>query len=485
MDALEILKQVTIGNSVAEFDEHLENYFVETETFRAVINDKGDVIAGDKGTGKSAIYKVLKRSYRSHKELDHVEIVDAFNMQGNPIFQRLIQGPTLSEGQYRTFWKAYIFSLVGNYLIDIYGRDYNDQMVELKNTLDYLGLESPDTSPATIFGKLYNLTNKLLEPTAIEAGIQLTDTGLPIVTPRIEFGPEQKEGTQIFSDDFLKILENAAATTDLTYWVLFDRLDEAFTGSPEVEIPALRALMRTYLDLAALSTIRVKLFVRKDLFRRIIQGGFVNLTHINSRRIEIVWDPDDLVNMIVRRLVLNKNFKELCQLEGKSDMEVMSIMLPQQIDAGDRKPATLTWIMSRIRDGRDAKPPRNLIDLFNKAQEAQARKDGREKRDIDPVVGPIFEAISVKKAYSQLSELRVQDTLLAEANELTKIIERFRNGKSEHNQHTLDEIISPVASTKEAIQGLSDMGFLEQIGENYKIPMLYRDGLKITQGKAF
>ncbi|KNY16825.1 hypothetical protein AKG11_10835 [Shinella sp. SUS2] len=98
MDALEILKQVNIGNSVAEFDEHLENYFVETETFRAVISNKGDVIAGDKGTGKSAIYKVLKRHYRTYKELDHVEIVDAFNMQGNPIFQRLLQGPTLSEG---------------------------------------------------------------------------------------------------------------------------------------------------------------------------------------------------------------------------------------------------------------------------------------------------------------------------------------------------------------------------------------------------
>ncbi|KNY16826.1 hypothetical protein AKG11_10840 [Shinella sp. SUS2] len=358
-------------------------------------------------------------------------------------------------------------------------------MNTLKNTLDYLGLESPDPTPATIFGKLYNLAHRLTEPTALEAGLELTESGLPIVTPRIEFGPEKKEGTLIFSDDFLKILELAAATTDLTYWVLFDRLDEAFTGSPDVEIPALRALMRTYLDLAAMATVRLKLFVRKDLFRRIIQGGFVNLTHINARRIEIVWDQDDLVNMIVRRLALNESLKKLCGLEGKSDKEVMEIMLPEQIDLGDRKPATLTWIMGRIRDGNDAKPPRNIIDLFNKAQEAQARKDGREKRDIEATRGPIFEAVSVKKAYSQVSALRVQDTLLAEANELTRVIELFRDGKSEHNAQTLDELISPVANTKASIQALTDMGFLEQIGENFKIPMLYRDGLKITQGKAF
>jgi hypothetical protein len=30
-----------------------------------------------------------------------------------------------------------------------------------------------------------------------------------------------------------------------------------------------------------------------------------------------------------------------------------------------------------------------------------------------------------------------------------------------------------------------DMGFLERTGETYKVPMLYRDGLNIKQGKAF
>jgi hypothetical protein len=29
------------------------------------------------------------------------------------------------------------------------------------------------------------------------------------------------------------------------------------------------------------------------------------------------------------------------------------------------------------------------------------------------------------------------------------------------------------------------MGFLEEKGSSFKVPMLYRDGLRITQGKAF
>jgi len=106
MDGQELVKLFRIGNSVAEFDENLDLYFVETETFRAVIENRGDIIAGDKGTGKTAIYRVLKKSYRTYSELESVEIVDAFNVQGNPIFERLVHGPRFSEGQYRTFWKT-------------------------------------------------------------------------------------------------------------------------------------------------------------------------------------------------------------------------------------------------------------------------------------------------------------------------------------------------------------------------------------------
>lgn len=482
--ALETVKLFNIGNSVAEFDEHLDNYFVETETFRQVVENAGDIIAGDKGTGKTAIYRVLKRSYRTYKSLDSVEMVDAFNIQGNPIFQRLLTGPSLSEGQYRTFWKAYVFALVGNYLIDIYGDHYSNEMTELKNTLDYLGISAKDVTPANIFGKLHNLLKSFSNPSAVEAGFTFSETGMPVVTPRIEFGPEIKAGTEIFADDFLATLDRAAGTTDLSFWVLFDRLDEAFTGSPEIEIPALRALMRTYLDLAGMSNVRLKLFVRKDLFRRIIQGGFVNLTHINARRIDIIWEEEDLINMIVRRMMLADEFTKVTQLEGKSNTEIMNTLLPEQIDSGSRKPATQVWIMSRIRDGNDAKPPRNLIDLLNKAKERQISKDTREPRVLNPGAGPIIEASSMKRAFSQLSELRVQDTLLAEASDLVEAIERFRDGKAEHNSATLINLLGETGF-KETIQSLLDAGFLEKTGENYKVPALYREGLNITQGKAF
>jgi hypothetical protein len=40
-------------------------------------------------------------------------------------------------------------------------------------------------------------------------------------------------------------------------------------------------------------------------------------------------------------------------------------------------------------------------------------------------------------------------------------------------------------AVRSTIQPLLDIGFLEDIKDTYKVPTLYRDGLNITQGKAF
>lgn len=483
-EAKEILRKINLGASVAEFDSDLEKYFIETETFRSVISDGGDIISGDKGTGKTAIYRILKGSYRSYPELEHVEIVDAFNPQGDPVFQRLLQGPVMSEEQFRTFWKAYMFSLVGNWLVDIYPHDYNPEIQILYETLEYLGLEATDVSPETIFGKLHRMVDKMLSPSAIEAEFKLTETGMPIVKPRMEFEDRRETGSIIYNGDYLKILNQALGSVELKVWVLFDRLDEAFSGSPSVEIPALRALLRSYLDLTNLENLRLKLFLRKDLFRRLIKGGFVNLTHINARRIEIVWDDEDLWSMVMRRMERDPDLMEF--FGADSDVSTMlSVLLPEQIDVGDRKPTTDRWVISRIRDGNNNRPPRNLIDLLNKSRDAQLRREQRESRFIAPATGPVIEADSVKRAFSQLSEQRVQDTLLAEADELIPIIESFRDGKSEHSPETLRSTIGNVENYSAVVQSLIDVGFLEEFGSNYKIPMLYREGLKIRQGKAF
>lgn len=120
----DILGKLDLGSSVAENDADLKEYFVETEAFRDLIEDRKDVIAGDKGFGKSALYKILSETYAQIPELRNVQVVSAFNTTGSPVFQRLNETDVLSENQYMRIWKAYFLALAGNWILEFADGDY-------------------------------------------------------------------------------------------------------------------------------------------------------------------------------------------------------------------------------------------------------------------------------------------------------------------------------------------------------------------------
>jgi len=117
-----------------------------------------------------------------------------------------------------------------------------------------------------------------------------------------------------------------------------------------------------------------------------------------------------------------------------------------------------------------------------KAQESQLRREERGPRD-QTSGEPLITSDALKRGLEALSTERVQDTLLAEAGDQANLIELFQNGKAEHNRDSLRVVLGEDFEEKVAL--LKTLGFLEPIGSNYKVPMLYRGGLNITQGKAF
>jgi hypothetical protein len=120
-----------------------------------------------------------------------------------------------------------------------------------------------------------------------------------------------------------------------------------------------------------------------------------------------------------------------------------------------------------------------------KAQEEQRRREERAPTEYDPTV-PVIGSDALKKGLARLSKERVEDTLLAEAGDHAGLLETFRGAKAEHNRETLAELLDATPDElADKIRILVELGFLEPVGANFKVPMLYRNGLEITQGKAF
>ncbi|MFV9648661.1 P-loop ATPase, Sll1717 family [Pseudomonas citrulli] len=488
-DTREVLNLLDVGNSVAEFDQSLEKYFVENEAFNSLISDRADIIAGDKGTGKTAVYRILQKRYASLPELKGIEVLAGFNPSGSPIFQKLVQQEQLTEGQYSSLWKAYFLSLIGNWALGIVGEPETPALIKLEKLLTDTGLRSADDKPATIFSKIINSIQRVFSPSSAEMEMSISETGVPIVIPRIHFGKnEEAPVKEIPHENSLNLLNDCLKELDIKVWVAMDRLDEAFQGFPDIEIPALRALLRTYLDLWEFDQFRLKLFVRRDLFRRIIGDGFVNLTHINARKKEIIWDEADLLNLLTRRIKDGEKFIEKISGKNSTDEQIFYQIFPPKVDQAERKPTTLNWVMSRIRDGNDVRPPRNLIDLVEMAREEQIRADARTPRTLESEKF-LIASDAIKAAQVRLSAQRVEDTLMAEAGvETASRIDKFRGAKAEQNLASLSTMLGMVdGDLNKAIRHLKEIGFLEEIRarNTWKVPMLYREGLEVTQGKAF
>jgi hypothetical protein len=488
MRVRELLDELNLGKSVAESDERLENYFVDTYTFNAVLQGKADIVAGDKGTGKTALYQILMKRYRTSEHMRGVDIIPAFNVAGSPIFQQLLNVPVQTEGQYIAFWKTFFLTLVGNWMLDQPTIVRQPSVKRVEYFLEQNQLKTIDSTPNGVFARLVRFISRAT-PRSAEVKLGFGEEGLPQIVPKIEFMPAAVvQPPDYFGIDYaagLRILEASLKESNLTLWLVLDRLDEAFLGYPGVEVPALRALFRCYLDFKAVSRMKVKLFVRRDLFRKLVDGGFVNLTHVNDQKIEIIWDDDDLKNLLIARVKDTPFIVENLGLKGLSNDEAFARLFPDKVNQGEKQSTTWNWIISRIRDGNGVIAPRNLIDLVQKAREAQIRAEARSPRDFGDGIS-LIEAEAIRKAQRALSETRVQDTLIAEAPEMVPLIEKFRNKKTEHNTESLCDLLGvKVSELRLVVRPLLEMGLLEEAGTSFKVPMLYRDGLNMSQGKAF
>jgi hypothetical protein len=482
----DLLHLLQLGSSVAESDADLRGYFVETEAFRELICDRIDIVAGDKGSGKSAIYRILSESYTSIPELRDVQVLSAFNPRGTPIFQQLAETDVLSENQYMRIWKSYFLALAGNWILQLADGDYTEQMERLDSLLVDAGLRSRDDTPEGVFAHLFKRLASAMQVKTLEAALKV---GPAEIGGKIELlvGIQDREASSVPYDRGLRLLNDILDEMDTSFWFTIDRLDESFQGRPELEKCALRALFRSYLDMQEFGRIRLKLFIRRDLLARITSGGFVNLTHVNARLSEIHWDEDDLRSLLHRRVLHSGGLVERLAVPDLEPESIFKALFPQDVQCansrtGRGKPPKCTepwlWMMRKIADGNGSRAPRNLIDLVKMARESQLRRERRAPRAYT-ATSPVIEAAALQQAIDLLSNRRVSDTLMAEAGDFASVIDKFRGGRPEYEASTLANVLG--GNYSEQARYLHQIGFLETTGAaRWRVPPLYRSGLDIA-----
>jgi hypothetical protein len=178
MDRLKLLKQISFGSRIAE-DEiaELSRYFVETDQWTRISNGEIDIVRGDKGSGKSAVYFLLIAKTDDFFD-QNILLVTAENPRGTTVFKDLTSDPPTSEAEFIVLWKLYILTLIGKELREfgITGQSAK----EIYAALEDAGFLEREISLSGVLRVVQNYARKLLQAEAIEGGVTFDqNTGVP------------------------------------------------------------------------------------------------------------------------------------------------------------------------------------------------------------------------------------------------------------------------------------------------------------------
>lgn len=496
MKKIDLIQKVTFGESIAELEaQKLKDYFLKTEFWNLIRNGTNDIVYGAKGAGKSAIYTSITNDIDVLFD-EGILVSIAENPTGNTAFSNLKNDPPTTEAEFVRLWKLY-FLVITAQVFEEYGisdkhakkvrsilTDCN--LIPAQNKLASFLKVCSDFMRSFNNGKEVSTTAEFDPVTRMYSGQKFS----------LSFGEPTKHDFEqglIPIEHAYDLLQKSLFENKIKLWIIIDRLDVAFLESEELEANALRALFKAYLDLAQFSEIKIKVFLRDDIWQRITSEGFREASHITKFQ-NLQWSKESLLNLIIRRILDNR---ELVSTLNLNKMDILSDitkqeklfyrLFPAQIDLGSRKSTTLDWILSRTMDGKGANSPRELIQLFTHARTIESK---RQESGINDLEGDqLISRQAFKEAVYEVSKQRLEQTIYAEFPALKPYIELLRDDKAEQSVDTLSSKWSiDKRETMDVAKKLVSIGFFEQRGEilnpKYKIPFMYRPYLDVTQGSA-
>lgn len=496
MARVELLRKLSFGTQVAEEETSaLARYFVETNQWNKIADGEKDLIRGDKGAGKSAIYSLLIN--RQSEFFDNgILAVGAENPRGDTVFKQIITDPPASEQEFIALWKLYILVLIVKELQE-YGIK-SSSIDAVYKALQESGLIEKQESRSGILKWAHDYAKRLINVEAMEGGLTFDpNTGLPSgFTGKIvikEPTNDMKNKGIISVDDLFNRIEDTLQSFGYKIWVLLDRLDVAFTENHTLEANALRALIRVYGDFRKYESISLKVFLREDIWERIMEGGYREASHLV--RCEILeWTNSSLLNLLMRRVLDNEILLEEFGIDrdevlrdANMQEEIFYKLFPPQVEQGPQKASTFKWMVTRCADGTGKTAPRELIHLLNSILAEEIRRienGGAAEKD-----GKLFDRSVFKLALPTVSKARLIQYLYAEYPNQKPFIEKLDGEKTEQTPEMLSKIWS--ISKEDAVtkaNELVELGLFEKRGNRdvptFWVPFLYRDALNLVQGRA-
>jgi hypothetical protein len=164
-------------------------------------------------------------------------------------------------------------------------------------------------------------------------------------------------------------------------------------------------------------------------------------------------------------------------------MRICNLVLPEAVGSSP----LIEWFEQNTTDPKGSLNPRNVISLLRLARQYQLDVYDRDDPDYDRAL-PIITAQAMERGFFELSEARLQDTVLAEFQSLRPIIERLKNKEANLNRLDMAKLLRCNVDSPEyarTIKVLCEAGVISKVRSGgVVIARLYRPALNMTRHQS-
>jgi hypothetical protein len=231
MNRLDLLKQMSFGVQVAEDEvNELASYFVETNQWARIAKGDIDIVRGEKGAGKSAIYSLLMT--RAGGFFDRgILLVAGENPRGATVFKDLIADPPTTENEFIVLWKLYSLTIIAQQL-----REYDIRRATVERVyrvLEDANLLEREFSLAGVLRGAHDYARRIIRAEALEGGLTIDPaTQMPSgITGKIilrEPPADLKLRGFVSVDNLFADLNKALEEHKLKIWLLLESVRRCF-----------------------------------------------------------------------------------------------------------------------------------------------------------------------------------------------------------------------------------------------------------------
>lgn len=293
------LATLDLGNMDGHRDLLLAKGFIATRSIKQFLNDKHSVIIGSFGSGKSALFNLLKdqsEHLTTYKEdlivsIDEQIEFDSLKSDSKNYF------PELSEKlTYQLLWKFQVCRRVTEEVakLDGFPRDSGERY--LSGFLDRTGGVGGDKS---ILTRIKNLFEQ------VSFKIKATLSDMPI---GVELGKEAAQAIGRIELNLDKVIDELVVSIESREIrrciVIIDKLDKFVSGEAyNTQRLYLESLLQLEDDLYSVERIGFKIFLRLDLYER-LDFSSLGPDKAEDNTLRLIWSKNEIRMFIARRLLI-------------------------------------------------------------------------------------------------------------------------------------------------------------------------------------